>query len=103
MCYGMTYFYTSKLITKYIGQKKEYGNFLKCVIVKIPHKTITKEGCRSGPKAGTSSGSTSSKPTSTLPPVETPAPTSTPPRSLQYRDDLEYIFPPLPPEKRNAQ
>lgn len=51
------------------------------------------------PKAGSSSGSTSSKPASTLPPVETPAPTSTPTRSLQYRDDFEYIFPPLPPRE----
>lgn len=29
-----------ELALKYVG-KKEYGNFLKCVIVKLPHKTNT--------------------------------------------------------------
>ncbi len=43
MCYIPTYFITSKLITKFVG-KKEYGNFPKCVIVKLPHQTITRRG-----------------------------------------------------------
>ena len=45
MCYIPKYSLRDKLITKYFGQKK-YGNFPKCVIVKLPHQTIEKEGSR---------------------------------------------------------